>query len=209
MARASCSSAPAPTGASACGSAPSSRSRSGRSAGPRARWRPTHAVLVARRPVDWLLFRRRGAAHQSCRRYRGDRVSRAWRWRRRFVERCRRHRGRQYRRRHRPLPGLRRRAGICHERRRIRTPSATDGLHLFPIFLRDGQRLLYFRVSRSDPSGNGLYVADLRLPPGQQSQTRIIETGFSAKYSSRGSRRSTSCSCAIAMFGRSRSTATA
>ena len=61
-------------------------------------------------------------------------------------------------------------------------PSATDGLHLFPVFLRDGQRLLYFRVSRTDPSGNGLYVADLRLPPGQQSQTRIIETGFSAKY---------------------------
>ena len=56
------------------------------------------------------------------------------------------------------------------------------GLHLFPVFLRDGQRLLYFRVSRVDPSGNGLYVADLRLPPDQQSPTRILETGFSARY---------------------------
>ena len=61
-------------------------------------------------------------------------------------------------------------------------PSASQGLHLFPIFLRDGHRLLYFRVSRAEPSGNGLYVADLRLPPAQQSQTRIIETGFSARY---------------------------
>ena len=61
-------------------------------------------------------------------------------------------------------------------------PSASQGLHLFPVFLRDGQRLLYFRVSRAEPSGNGLYLADLRLSPAQQDQTRIIETGFSAKY---------------------------
>jgi eukaryotic-like serine/threonine-protein kinase len=62
------------------------------------------------------------------------------------------------------------------------TPSAGQGLHLFPVFLRDGQRLLYFRVSRIDPSVNGLYVADLRRPPDQQSQTRILETGFSERY---------------------------
>ncbi len=61
-------------------------------------------------------------------------------------------------------------------------PSASQGLHLFPLFLRDGQRLLYLRVSRADPAGNGLYVADLRQSPGAQSQTRILETGFSAKY---------------------------
>src|SRR5688572_5462725 len=60
--------------------------------------------------------------------------------------------------------------------------SAARGLHLFPLFLRDGQRLLYFRVSRADPAGNGLYIADLRLPPDRQSQTRILETGFSARY---------------------------
>src|SRR5688572_28634246 len=60
--------------------------------------------------------------------------------------------------------------------------SAARGLHLFPLFLRDGQRLLYFRVSRSDPSGNGLYIADLRQPPDRQSQTRILETGFSPRY---------------------------
>ena len=60
-------------------------------------------------------------------------------------------------------------------------PSAGQ-VHLFPVFLRDGQRLLYFRVSRTDPSVNGLYVADLRLPPDQQSQTRILETGFSERY---------------------------
>ena len=61
-------------------------------------------------------------------------------------------------------------------------PSAGQGLHLFPVFLRDGQRLLYFRVSRTDPSVNGLYIADLRLSPDQQSQTRILETGFSQRY---------------------------
>jgi eukaryotic-like serine/threonine-protein kinase len=62
------------------------------------------------------------------------------------------------------------------------TATAPQGLHMFPRFLRDGQRLLYFRVSRGDPSGNGLYVADLRVSPDQQSTTRILETGFSAKY---------------------------
>ncbi len=61
-------------------------------------------------------------------------------------------------------------------------PSASQGLHLFPLFLRDGRRLLYLRVSRADPAGNGLYVADLRQLPAEQSQTRILETGFSAKY---------------------------
>ena len=60
--------------------------------------------------------------------------------------------------------------------------SAARGIHLFPLFLRDGQRLLYFRVSRADPSENGLYIADLRLPPDRQSPTRILETGFSARY---------------------------
>ena len=60
--------------------------------------------------------------------------------------------------------------------------TAAIGLHLFPAFLRDGQRLLYLRISRADPSVNGLYVADLRLPPDQQSTTRILETGFSANY---------------------------
>ena len=60
--------------------------------------------------------------------------------------------------------------------------TASQGVHLFPVFLRDGQRLLYFRVSRTDPAGNGLYVADLRLPPDQQSPTRILETGFSPRY---------------------------
>jgi Tol biopolymer transport system component len=61
-----------------------------------------------------------------------------------------------------------------------RDPSG--GLHLFPVFLRDGQRLLYLRVSRTEPARNGLYVADLRVAPDQQDQTRLVETGFSAKY---------------------------
>jgi Tol biopolymer transport system component len=60
--------------------------------------------------------------------------------------------------------------------------TAAQGLHLFPVFLRDGHRMLYFRVSRADPSGNGLYVADLRLSPDQQSSTRLLDTGFAARY---------------------------
>ena len=60
--------------------------------------------------------------------------------------------------------------------------SAALGLHLFPALLRDGHRLLYLRVSRVDPTGNGLYVADLRLRPDEQSPTRILETGFSFRY---------------------------
>jgi hypothetical protein len=87
-------------------------------------------------------------------------------------------------------------------------PSAGQ-VHLFPVFLRDGQRLLYFRVSRTDPSVNGLYVADLRLPPDQQSQTRILETASASDMWSRRAVRNRSFSCAIATSGRSHSTATA
>jgi Tol biopolymer transport system component len=63
------------------------------------------------------------------------------------------------------------------------TAGAAPSIHLFPVFLRDGQRLLYLRVSRADPSLNGLFIADLQLSPEQQSQTRVLETGFGARYS--------------------------
>ena len=132
--------------------------------------------------LDWLLFRRRGEAHQSWRRDRRDRVPRAG-----VASAVR---GTRPATSSSATPA----AGWSAARHREATralvttggasgqPTRAQGLHLFPVFLRDGQRLLYFRVSRADPFGNGLYVADLRLPPDQQSQTRIIETGFSARY---------------------------
>lgn len=55
-------------------------------------------------------------------------------------------------------------------------------VHLFPTFLPDGRRLLYLRVTRGDPSGSGLYIADLDRPPNEQSETRLLDTGFAAKY---------------------------
>jgi Tol biopolymer transport system component len=55
-------------------------------------------------------------------------------------------------------------------------------LHMFPAFLPGGRRMLYLRVSRGSPPESGLYVADLDLAPDQQSDNRLIETGFAAKY---------------------------
>ena len=55
-------------------------------------------------------------------------------------------------------------------------------LHMFPVFLPGGRQLLYLRVARGTPSDSGLFVADLRLAPDQQSGTRVLETGFAAKY---------------------------
>ena len=66
---------------------------------------------------------------------------------------------------------------------RGRSPGGPDNdLHLFPVFLRDGQRMLYLRVFRTEPARNGLYLADLRVAPERQDPARVLETGFSAKY---------------------------
>jgi Tol biopolymer transport system component len=54
--------------------------------------------------------------------------------------------------------------------------------HLFPTFLPDGRRLLYLRVSRANPSENGLHVADLERAPGDQPPDRVMGTGFGADY---------------------------
>ena len=55
-------------------------------------------------------------------------------------------------------------------------------VHFFPTFLPGGRRVLYLQIARADASRNGLYVANLDLGPEQQSATRVLETGFSAKY---------------------------
>jgi WD40-like Beta Propeller Repeat len=55
-------------------------------------------------------------------------------------------------------------------------------MHLAPSFLSDGRRVLYLRVSRSNPSGNGLYIADRDRPPEEQSTERLLETGFTGAY---------------------------
>jgi Tol biopolymer transport system component len=63
----------------------------------------------------------------------------------------------------------------------------TDGtspapVHMMPVFLPDGRHVLYLRVSRTDASGNGLYLADLNRPPEDQRGERLIETGYGARY---------------------------
>ena len=58
----------------------------------------------------------------------------------------------------------------------------------FPVFLPDGRRLLYLRVSRTDPSVVGVYLADLDRPADAQNKTRLIETGFGAKLAPTGDR---------------------
>jgi Tol biopolymer transport system component len=55
-------------------------------------------------------------------------------------------------------------------------------LHLFPVFLPDGEHLLYLGVSRTDPSRNGLYLANVRRSPDEQPAGRVIETGFAARF---------------------------
>ena len=58
----------------------------------------------------------------------------------------------------------------------------------FPVFLPDGRHLLYLRISRTDSSVAGLYLADLDRPAAAQSKTRLVETGFGAKFASTGDR---------------------
>lgn len=60
--------------------------------------------------------------------------------------------------------------------------TADSGLHLFPAFLPDGRHVLYLRVSRTDPTRNGLYVADIDTPPERQRNERLIETGFAGRF---------------------------
>ncbi len=60
--------------------------------------------------------------------------------------------------------------------------SAPTTLHLMPTFLPDGRHLLYLRVSRSNPSVNGLYIADRNRLPAEQNTERLLETGFGGSY---------------------------
>ena len=62
------------------------------------------------------------------------------------------------------------------------TANRGDVRHLMPSFLPDGRHFVYLRVSRSDPSGNGLYLGDLDLPPDKQSGDRLLATGFGGAY---------------------------
>ena len=55
-------------------------------------------------------------------------------------------------------------------------------IDFFPTFLPDGRHLLFLRVSRADPSGNGLYIADSTLTPAQQAVSRVVETGFGGEF---------------------------
>jgi eukaryotic-like serine/threonine-protein kinase len=54
--------------------------------------------------------------------------------------------------------------------------------HLMPSFLPDGRRFIYLSISRANPSRNGLFLGDLALPPDQQSDARLVETGFGGTY---------------------------
>jgi Tol biopolymer transport system component len=62
------------------------------------------------------------------------------------------------------------------------TASRSDDRHLMPSFLPDGRHFVYLRISRSDPSRNGLYLGDLDLPPDRQSDDRLLATGFGGAY---------------------------
>jgi Tol biopolymer transport system component/tRNA A-37 threonylcarbamoyl transferase component Bud32 len=57
-----------------------------------------------------------------------------------------------------------------------------EARHLMPSFLPDGRHFVYLRVSRPDPSGNGLYLGDLERPPDQQPGDRLLATGFGGTY---------------------------
>jgi serine/threonine protein kinase len=55
-------------------------------------------------------------------------------------------------------------------------------IHAFPYFLPDDRRLLYLQSSRSNPAGNGLYLADSARQPAEQSAERVLATSWSAEY---------------------------
>ena len=60
------------------------------------------------------------------------------------------------------------------------TPPTLGEVHFFPVFLPDGRRLIYLRISRTNPSDSGVYLADLDRAPGDQATTRLLSTGFGA-----------------------------
>jgi serine/threonine protein kinase/Tol biopolymer transport system component len=62
------------------------------------------------------------------------------------------------------------------------TANRPEVRHLMPSFLPDGRHFVYLHVSRSDPSGNGLYLGDLQRPPDQQPGDRLLATGFGGAY---------------------------
>jgi dipeptidyl aminopeptidase/acylaminoacyl peptidase len=61
-------------------------------------------------------------------------------------------------------------------------PSLKDAHHLLPAFLPDNRHFVYLRVSRTDPSESGLYLADLEAPADRQSTERIVATPFGGAY---------------------------
>jgi Tol biopolymer transport system component len=54
--------------------------------------------------------------------------------------------------------------------------------HLTPVFLGDGRRFLYLRVSRATPERTALYLGSLDVAPEQQKPQRVIATMHSVAY---------------------------
>src|SRR4029077_12839780 len=52
-------------------------------------------------------------------------------------------------------------------------PARKEIRHSYPVFLPDGRRFLYLRVS-SDTENNGIYVGSLDAKPQEQASTRLV-----------------------------------
>jgi Tol biopolymer transport system component len=57
-----------------------------------------------------------------------------------------------------------------------------ESAHLAPVFLPDGRRFLYMRVSRSVPERTGMFVGSIDASPEEQDRRRILATPASVAY---------------------------
>jgi tRNA A-37 threonylcarbamoyl transferase component Bud32 len=66
-----------------------------------------------------------------------------------------------------------------------------ESAHMLPVFLSDGRRFFYLRISRSAPERTGMFVGSLDVPSDQQDRRRLLATLTSVAYATTGRGRGT------------------
>ena len=66
-----------------------------------------------------------------------------------------------------------------------------ESAHMLPVFLSDGRRFLYLRISRGAPERTGIFVGSLDVPSDQQDRRRLLATSTSVAYAPTGRGRGT------------------
>ncbi|MEO8097025.1 MAG: protein kinase [Acidobacteriota bacterium] len=68
----------------------------------------------------------------------------------------------------------------------VTTLRSGDRFHMFPQFLPDGRRFLYYRSSATYNQTEGIYVGSLDVPAAEQSKEPVLRTNRQAYYSPAG-----------------------